>query len=596
MRSTKCGIGPGLGAIALAGLAGAVLPVTAGAQSLPQQIQVQVVPAEPGIRSILVNKRYRPIISRGIEGAVVETVTGNVDAGSVGCDVELEVTLENSRVLRRNADICGSGGKVVVDVNRDPGPARPRVVGTEAATPARPAGSAPAQGGGASGTQTTGQGSGQTSGQTGGQTTPQTVPQPTGQAAPAAPAAPLSGTQTGTAATAPAGSQPATALPGAAPVATPQTPAGAPGTLPATITDALAGQPPLAPAPVERDWSVSGVQYGSQSATLLHAGPQGVDPDFQATCTLQSGVATVRLMRPSPGVTPGARVPVIVKADEFYATYDAVGSQGSPSLPEFTVSMTDPLWDTMARKSQLEVILDNLPQAVSLRGSAQPVRQFAAGCAEAQQIVEESRDPALANAGELSCSEFGAVRSLDGGFRGRMVFRNARNEPVDVFWIDYSGSQRFYARLMPGQVLDQESILSNAWLVTNASGQCLGLHVSRAPRQDVVIGNRAAGTPGSPAAAPAQLPMPAGPLPPAPVGGLDTVNYLCTAGIDLQVVFDAARDVAVVTEFGQISVTLPRVASGSGFRYASGGYTFAGQRDNATWSRPGLYDAFCGRN
>lgn len=563
---------------------------TAIAQTPPKEMRIQVVPAEPGIRSILVNKRYRPIISRGIEGAVVETVTGNVDPGTVGCQVDLEITLENSRVLRRAADICGSGGTVVVDVNKDPGIGRPRVVGTDAApaAPSQPAAASTAR----------------QPAETASQPAQSKAPAEAGSAAVTAQQPSQVQAQQSAQSTAPTAS------------AQTQTPAQIPGQVPSVVTEALTRQPeiqqpqtgalpatipgaaPIVPvAPVERVWSTTGTQLGSKTAGLLHASAQGTDRDFEASCTPQSGFATLRVARVSPRITPGSTVPVAIKAEEFYATYDAVGTSpgnGAGSWPEFTVSLTDPLWDAMARKSQLDVIIDGQTEAISLKGSAQPVRLFTATCAEPQKIVEESQDPALAAAGELSCAEYGSVRSLDGGFRGRMVFRNARSEPVDVSWIDYSGGQRFYARLLPGQVLDQESILSNAWLVTNAGGQCLGLYVSRAPRQDVVIGNRTSG--GASTAAILPAPLPAGPLPPAPVGGVDPVNYLCTAGIDLQVLFDGTRDVAVVTEFGQISVTLPRVPSGSGFRYESNGYSFAGQRDNATWSRPGLYDAFCGRN
>ncbi|MFN4008745.1 MAG: MliC family protein [Pannonibacter sp.] len=573
-------------------LASFALPVTGMAQTPPSQMRIQVVPAEPGIRSILLNKRYRPIISRGIEGAVIETAPGGGDTASVGCQVELEVTLENSRVLRRSADICGSGGTVVVDVNKDPGPGRARVVGTDAVPVAPSPGAATAPKAQAPSSPPATQA----------ETKPPVQPAPQPQAQPQTqPAAPQPAPQTApvevpSAVTEALGRQQPAGQPLGQPAPGQQVTSGTiPGAVSGPVSGTIPGAAPILPAlPVERSWSISGTQLGSQTAVLVHAGPQGVDLDFQASCTPQSGLATLRLMRPSPGTTPGAMVPVTIRADEFYATYDAVGTVvAGQTVPEFNVSLMDPLWDAMARKVQLDVIVDDVSQAVSLKGSAQPVRLFTATCAEPQKIVEDSQDPALAGAGELSCAEFGSIRSLDGGFRGRMLFRNARSEPVDVFWIDYAGAQRFYARLLPGQVLDQESILSNAWMVTSANGQCLGLYVSRAPRQDVVVGNRVSGGP-SPLGSPA--PMSAGPLPPAPIGGVDSVNYLCTAGIDLQVQFDGARDIAVVTEFGQISVTLPRVPSGSGFRYESGGYSLAGQRDNATWSRPGLYDAFCARN
>lgn len=552
------------------------------AQSLPEQIRVQVVPAEPGIRSILVNKRYRPIISRGIEGAVVETVTGAVDPSTVGCQVELEITLENSRVLRESADICASGGAVTVDVKREVG-GRPRVVGGAGAAPApaSPSGSAsqPAQ------SQST---------------QPPAATAPAAQA-PQAPAQPQPQVQTQTQPQTQSGAQSAPQPQAQAPVQQSQ-----PAPLPPLDS-------PVQPAaPVEREWTVTGTELGSTMARLVHGSAQGADADFSARCTPQSGFITVSVPQTTAPVSQGNPISVALKSEEFYTSYDASGSDANNpqgrSLPEFTVAATDPVWDVMARKSVLEVIVEGAVTPVSLKGSARSVRLFAAACALPDQIVDPNSNPAMAGGmGDLACAELGGIRSLDGGFRGRMLFRNARGGPIDVFWIDYSGIQQFYARLEPGQVLDQESIISNAWLVTTDVGQCLGIYVSREPQQTVVIGQSNAGPiPGqqglpqgaftpAPPVQPMQPQAPGMLLPPAPIGNVSTTNYICTAGIDLQVVYDTARGVAMVTEFGQVSVTLPRVNGGTGFRYEANGYVLQGQRDNVTWSRPGLYDVFCGR-
>ncbi len=547
------------------------------AQSLPEQIRVQVVPAEPGIRSILVNKRYRPIISRGIEGAVVETVTGAVDPSTVGCQVELEITLENSRVLRESADICASGGAVTVDVKREVG-GRPRVVGGAGAAPApaSPSGSAsqPAQ------SQST-------------QPPAATAPAAQAPQTPQTPAQPQPQVQTQTQ------SEPQ-----------PQAQAPVQQSQPAPLPPL---DSPVQPAaPVEREWTVTGTELGSTMARLVHGSAQGADADFSARCTPQSGFITVSVPQTTAPVSQGNPISVALKSEEFYTGYDATGSDANNpqgrSLPEFTVAATDPVWDVMARKSVLEVIVEGAVTPVSLKGSARSVRLFAAACALPDQIVDPNSNPAMAGGmGDLACAELGGIRSLDGGFRGRMLFRNARGGPIDVFWIDYSGIQQFYARLEPGQVLDQESIISNAWLVTTDVGQCLGIYVSREPQQTVVIGQSNAGPiPGqqglpqgaftpAPPVQPMQPQAPGMLLPPAPIGNVSTTNYICTAGIDLQVVYDTARGVAMVTEFGQVSVTLPRVNGGTGFRYEANGYVLQGQRDNVTWSRPGLYDVFCGR-
>lgn len=558
------------------------------AQNLPEQIRVQVVPAEPGIRSILVNKRYRPIISRGIEGAVIETVTGAVDPSTVGCQVELEITLENSRVLRESANICASGGAVTVDVKKDVG-GRPRVVGGAGVTPAPSTPSATPSAPSASGSQN--------------------------NSNPQAAAAPAQSTQQPSAQNqnqqSPAAAAPAQTQAGSQNGAQPQANAPAQQTQPAPLPQPDSSAPPA--VPVEREWTVTGTELGSTMARLAHGSAQGADADFTARCTPQSGFITVSVPQTTAPVSQGSPISVALKSEEFYTSYDATGSDANNpqgrSLPEFTVAATDPVWDMMARKSVLEVIVEGAITPVSLKGSAKAVRLFAAACALPDQIVDPNSNPAMAGGtGDLACSELGGIRSLDGGFRGRMLFRNARGGPIDVFWIDYSGIQQFYARLEPGQVLDQESIISNAWLVTTDVGQCLGIYISREPQQTVVVGQASGGAMPVPQGLPQGAftpapsvqpqPQPQAPgmlLPPAPVGNVSTTNYICTAGIDLQVVYDTARGVAMVTEFGQVSVTLPRVNGGSGFRYEANGYVLQGQRDNVTWSRPGLYDVFCGR-
>ena len=121
-----------------------LLTYSAGAfaQSVPETVRINVEPADPGIRSITVDKKYRPIISRDDKGVVIDTMGS--DNTLPGCDVKLEVTLENSRVLHRDANLC-SGSTLVVDVTSDGKPgASARVVGTSSGVAAGPVTDAPA--------------------------------------------------------------------------------------------------------------------------------------------------------------------------------------------------------------------------------------------------------------------------------------------------------------------------------------------------------------------------------------------------------------------------------------------------------------------
>ncbi|MEM8704013.1 MAG: hypothetical protein AAGF82_19485, partial [Pseudomonadota bacterium] len=121
-----------------------LLTYSAGAvaQSVPETVRINVQPADPGIRSITVDKKYRPIISRDDKGVVIDTMGS--DNTLPGCDVKLEVTLENSRVLHRDANLC-SGSTLVVDVTSDGKPgATARVVGASSGVAAGPVTNAPA--------------------------------------------------------------------------------------------------------------------------------------------------------------------------------------------------------------------------------------------------------------------------------------------------------------------------------------------------------------------------------------------------------------------------------------------------------------------
>ena len=52
-------------------------------------------------------------------------------------------------------------------------------------------------------------------------------------------------------------------------------------------------------------------------------------------------------------------------------------------------------------------------------------------------------------------------------------FVNNSNQPVSIYWIDYSGKRVLYAVLQPGQSYVQDTWLSHPWVATNAAGGCL---------------------------------------------------------------------------------------------------------------------------
>ncbi|WFE90048.1 hypothetical protein K1718_01495 [Roseibium porphyridii] len=589
------------------------------AQSVPETLRINVEPAEPGIRSITVNKKYRPIISRDAQGVVIDTQGG--DANRPSCDVKLEVTLENSRVLHRDANICG-GSTVVVDVTSDGKPgAAARVVGSDTGTAAGPVGGSTAE---TSASQT------QTQTQT--QTTATAPQTDTGQT-PSSSITEINPPENRD------GLQPLEQVD--TPISTPDPDgtetASVPGDLETIVRDSLSdgsgnSQPVLVSVSENRQWLAEpGSQPGSASF-LQHAVPQTDDRDFRADCTTQSGFAKITFQQAPAGLLEGMPQAVRITAGDFQGTYNAFGSsaanEAGVSLPEVNIEMTDPLWEAMIKQSELTIAVEGLPtHGVSLKGSANPVRLFVATCALPQQIVsDEGFGPSGEEPGsDLSCSELGRVRSVEAVRPGQIVFRNASRQPIEVHWVDYRGGERPYARLEPGQILEQQTYVSHAWTVRGASGECRGIYVSRTPYREVVVsgppnaatpggfGNQGGfGQPGN-LGQPGGLQnnqfnngQPAGPIPPGDVGSAsqpvfqqqartNVADYLCTAGIDLNVVFSPDGQSATVAEMGYGAVTLQRQGSSNTFYFESQGHVLKGQVQNATWSRPGLRDVFCAR-
>ncbi|MHA7775582.1 VHL beta domain-containing protein [Roseibium sp. M-1] len=586
------------------------------AQSVPETIRINVEPPEPGIRSITVNKKYRPIINRDDKGVVIDTMGS--DNKQPPCEVKLEVTLENSRVLHRDANIC-SGSTLVVDVSSDGKPgAVARIVGTGTGTAAGPV------------TQATGDTpSAQNQSQSNSQTGQQTQTASTGEQ-------PQNSNSSITEIKPPEDNG------GLEPLDRVDTPISVPGTdgtetasLPAD--NGVTGSPVLVSANEAREWLAEpGSQPGSPSV-LQHGVPQTDDRDFRADCTTQSGFAKITFQQAPGGLQEGMPQAVRITAGDFESTYNAFGSsaynEAGVSLPEVNIEMIDPLWEAMIRQSELSISVEGLPAyQVSLKGSANPVRLFVATCSQPQQIVTDAAYGTGAEeaSSDLSCGELGRVRSLEAVRPGQIVFRNASRQPVEVHWIDYRGGERPYARLEPGQILEQQTFVSHAWALRGAGGECRGIYVTKTPYREVVINGPAEtfGLPGNdgfgnnngfdnnsgwgspngggfdnqPGGG-----FPAGPVPPGAIEGnsqpnfqqqtaqANVADYLCTAGIDLNVVFSPDMLSATVAEMGYGAVTLQRQGGANTFYFESQGHVLKGQLQNATWSRPGLRDVFCAR-
>ncbi|WP_150523329.1 hypothetical protein [Roseibium sediminis] len=545
------------------------------AQTPPETIRINVLPASPSIRSVLIDKKYRPIINRDKDGVIIDTL------GSSGttppCDVKLEVTLENSRVLHRDAHLC-SGDTLVVDVELDGKPGQARVIqGTGGTVPSTKA--------------------------------PATQKTQTVTSTPTTPSKSTEAQQkSGLEAVSPSTDSPLKPL---EPV---NTPIDAPATTTTAALDPQAAQPAgvisgfLGTTPSDaRTWKVETGSAPGAPSTLVHEGGGANDADFLARCDTQSGVATITLRRTSAAISAGLSHPVRIGTDTFSATHYAIGSSANnfqnASFPEVELPMTDPLWQGLIKDSVVNVAVDGLPPySISLKGSASPVRLFVAACSEAQVIVGEEQNGVGGADGstlsDRSCSEVGRVVSAQADRPGQIIFRNSSNSAIEVHWVDYYGGERPYARLEPGQILEQQTYVSHAWIVRGAGGQCRGIYVSNTPYREVVIQD------GGGASTNNDWIATGNPLPPADVGpqggqtfsaARTVADYLCTAGVDLNVVYADDGSSATIAEMGYGVVTLRNLGAAGGFNYSGDGHSLKGQVNNLTWSRPGLREVFCAR-
>jgi hypothetical protein len=77
---------------------------------------------------------------------------------------------------------------------------------------------------------------------------------------------------------------------------------------------------------------------------------------------------------------------------------------------------------------------------------------------------------------DLGCATASSAKSDTNGPEGTLFVRNARAGAVRLNWIDWSGAQRWYATIEPGETYRQPSFSGHRWIVKEGSGSnCVGL-------------------------------------------------------------------------------------------------------------------------
>ena len=65
------------------------------------------------------------------------------------------------------------------------------------------------------------------------------------------------------------------------------------------------------------------------------------------------------------------------------------------------------------------------------------------------------------------------LKSTGWDVRLQVAVRNRRAEPVNWWWVDYSGNPVLYGIISPGGGIQQLTFGTHPWLVTDANGQVI---------------------------------------------------------------------------------------------------------------------------
>lgn len=108
---------------------------------------------------------------------------------------------------------------------------------------------------------------------------------------------------------------------------------------------------------------------------------------------------------------------------------------------------------------------------------------LAATVAAATVSVVSASSPALAARGgpntnqSLPCAMEGDKASEVFDHPTTLRFQNDSSQQVNVYWLNYSGARVLYAVLAPGVGYDQGTFTSHPWVLTDAAGTCIQMHM-----------------------------------------------------------------------------------------------------------------------
>ncbi len=89
---------------------------------------------------------------------------------------------------------------------------------------------------------------------------------------------------------------------------------------------------------------------------------------------------------------------------------------------------------------------------------------------------------------QFACGLEPSLHSINSDVAASIIFANHTAGTVSVYWIDYTGQRVLYTTVAAAQSFTQETFLTHPWVVTNASGGCLGIWLPSAAPGTAAIG------------------------------------------------------------------------------------------------------------
>jgi hypothetical protein len=93
----------------------------------------------------------------------------------------------------------------------------------------------------------------------------------------------------------------------------------------------------------------------------------------------------------------------------------------------------------------------------------------------------------IASAQSKKCNAESVSISRSGEVATEIIFINQRNQPVEVYWLDYSGNRKFYSSIQPKKRLTQSTYVTHPWVVTDTQKNCLGVYYPDGQRRIVEL-------------------------------------------------------------------------------------------------------------